>query len=479
MNRRVLIGLFLFFHTSIGPLFGQIETCYEQMKNNTIERSQIIPLFFRLKEDEFDRHQISYKSPIRTAYNLAQQQIGLLADRQYYIDDIELKNLVNRVANKLTTSYSLNKEKYQFLISRNWAANASSWGQGTIEINLGLIAALSSEAELAFVMAHEMAHHELDHTFEVFQRQHAMKEQKVKNTNKWSWNSLAFEPNSESVKQMKNSSYYLNKKSRKSEQEADELALEILIAAGYDPSASWKALQNIDANHTNNEKIDLDFFKELQFKQMPLSKELFTHTADVLNSQPSIGFSTDSLDTHPEIDVRVEMLRNKSLDYNLNDSIEMGFHYYKYKAMFEVYFACLQYHQLDIALYTAIKLKNQFPDNTTSTSLVSTSLLQLYYYKRDQTNPAEFSYHYTYFMNDEQKMSNAFIKNIGADQLLALNYLFLNSKKNFIDGTHEHYKLLFDTAHLLELEELCHKIKWTYLWLMPDGIYKKSDFAYK
>ena len=49
------------------------------------------------------------------------------------------------------------------LFSRDWWPNAYSLGDGTIVINAGLMIYLQNEAQLVFVLCHELAHYYLDH----------------------------------------------------------------------------------------------------------------------------------------------------------------------------------------------------------------------------------------------------------------------------------------------------------------------------
>lgn len=83
---------------------------------------------------------------------------------------------------------------------------ACSLGAGIFVLSTGMISALSSEAELAFVIAHELSHEALGHHL---------------NPNEYG---------------------QLDKVSLANESDADTLALDVLVRAGYDPRAAVSAI---------------------------------------------------------------------------------------------------------------------------------------------------------------------------------------------------------------------------------------------
>lgn len=50
-------------------------------------------------------------------------------------------------------------------IERNYTPNAYAWQSGTVVVTLGLLAQIDSEAQLAFVLAHELAHYQQQHAY--------------------------------------------------------------------------------------------------------------------------------------------------------------------------------------------------------------------------------------------------------------------------------------------------------------------------
>lgn len=74
------------------------------------------------------------------------------------IKELTANNYLNTIANKLVPKFSHDTIKLKFFILKNASVNAFALPNGNIYINAGLIAKLSSESQLAYVIAHEISH---------------------------------------------------------------------------------------------------------------------------------------------------------------------------------------------------------------------------------------------------------------------------------------------------------------------------------
>ncbi len=106
------------------------------------------------------------------------QEKVFLEGSNYEIDDIlhsglviygdEISSYVSEIANKLLQNEGDLRAKLRFYTIKSNAANAFSTDQGIVFITTGLIAQLTSEAQLAYVLAHEIAHYTEKHVVETF-----------------------------------------------------------------------------------------------------------------------------------------------------------------------------------------------------------------------------------------------------------------------------------------------------------------------
>ncbi len=118
--------------------------------------------------------------------------------------------------------------------------NANAWRNGTIFFNLPLLSYLNSEAEVAFILAHEIAHIRRSHSLNQFRKVQEVDE--------------AFRKTNESEKWLE-----VLRFSREQEMEADLLGIDLILDSPYDPAEAILALQHLQEidRHTNGFFLDL------------------------------------------------------------------------------------------------------------------------------------------------------------------------------------------------------------------------------
>ena len=97
-----------------------------------------------------------------------------LLKNNYIIDELlnsgkvlfgdSLTNYINEVADTLLRDDGAMRQKLRFYAVKSQDVNAFATNQGIIFVTVGLLAQLENEAELAFVLAHEIAHYEKEHS---------------------------------------------------------------------------------------------------------------------------------------------------------------------------------------------------------------------------------------------------------------------------------------------------------------------------
>ena len=102
-----------------------------------------------------------------------------LKNIHYGIDDIlhsglvvygdEISNYVSAIADKLLSKDNTLRSKLRFYTIKSNASNAFSTDQGIIFVTTGLISQLTSEAQLALILAHEISHYTENHVVESFE----------------------------------------------------------------------------------------------------------------------------------------------------------------------------------------------------------------------------------------------------------------------------------------------------------------------
>lgn len=156
-----------------------------------------------------------------------------------YFND-PLTRYIRVIGNKLLTGTAY-KHKIKIFISRYPSVNATSWQDGTILVNIGLLSRIENEDQLAFVIAHEISHFIKQHGYEQYA-------QFLKNKAAYS----------DFVTTLKYGLKY--------EFEADEMALSLVKKAGYDISESLAILEIVQGKRERSIIDFYDYFASTRFK---------------------------------------------------------------------------------------------------------------------------------------------------------------------------------------------------------------------
>ena len=206
----------------------------------------------------------------------------------------ELTDYVKSVANELLAGMPNQKNNFTVHLGRSMEVNAFCMADGTVIINLGLIASLDNESQLAFILAHELSHYIKKHSVKDLQRTEQVLT--YDNTNQGSNQSV----------------FRRLQFSRDSEFDADGFAINLLANTHFDPNEGVTALEKLRVKDT---LIDGDptqlmltkYFKTeyCDFDTAWISEEAIEKMQNRENADRSslvVQDFGDLLSTHPEIE---------------------------------------------------------------------------------------------------------------------------------------------------------------------------------
>lgn len=228
----------------------------------------------------------------------SKQQKVFVEQVNYTIDELlksglvtygdEVSTYVQGIGDRLTESDPDLKGKLRFYTLNTNEANAFSTDQGMVFVTTGLIAQMTNEAQLAFVLAHEIVHYQEEHVLDLYD---------YVTDNK----SLSY---GEKVR-------FFSKYSRDNEFEADKLGVKLYHAAGYSSSEITKT-------------FDILIYSYLPFEELSFDKTYF-NTPDLF--VPEKLFKTrkneitakqrydDQMHSHPNVAKRIEALEKEITKY--------------------------------------------------------------------------------------------------------------------------------------------------------------------
>jgi predicted Zn-dependent protease len=157
--------------------------------------------------------------------------------------DLAMSDHLQAMANKLAHAIKADNQNFRIVLLKSNKANAFTPGAGTILINEGLLQFADNEAQVAAVMAHEMAHLILKHP----QRQKQIRLASRAGghfMDDYTPNSLA--DNLGRILRI-GGNVTMNGMIRQQELMADSIGIDILVKAGYDPREMTAILRKLRA----------------------------------------------------------------------------------------------------------------------------------------------------------------------------------------------------------------------------------------
>lgn len=345
LKKQIQFLFFLLFTVTLfasKPIFGQQN--FNQFQ--TLLSKGTIPLDFSSTTQEKIDKDINENTRDLTKKKQAifvrgiHERIDLLLHSGNVVYGDEISTYVEKVAEILLKNEPELKAKLRFYTLKSNETNAFSTDQGIVFVTTGLIAQLASEAQLAYVLSHEIAHYTEKHVVETFD---------WKTTRSNRFNSIE-----------KLSSY-----SKENELEADRVAIKMYHAAGY----SEEELVST---------FDVLMYSYLPFDEIPVPFDYFNTSKlyvpqSIFNSKTfpitAIEDYNDEKSSHPNIKKRKEAVEeqkekfpnwgNKNFLLNKTEFIEI-----RNIARFESIRTAIIDNDFYGALYTIFILQRDFPQSS-------------------------------------------------------------------------------------------------------------------
>ena len=353
-------------------------------------------------------------------------------------------------------------------VSAEPRTNAFSMGEGTFEVLVGLISRCETEAVLAFVMCHELAHLLYDHSHRNQQAHEASFNRKLR---KELWLTRR-EDYAKYLSRMRTAEANFSKHRRDHEFEADSMGLRLLSGIPYNTGDALAAM-------TMLEQAD-----ELHYKQLIDFKRLFSHPehaveddwlAYSVDSRWYMDFSLpDSLRTHPDCAVRRDALAARpELAAGASGSSFVGgeeaFRYHRALAEFEMIETYFRYRAFGLSLFWSLLL-DRYPQNAWLNARAAQSLYYLHLYQQ------EHNLEQVLVLPDQRYDENynrflTFFNDLRLSQLARLAYGFADARGAALGSDEEFLYGWVQCSSLLPDKGTHEKLKTHYLKQFPTGRY--------
>lgn len=203
----------------------------------------------------------------------------------YVLYGTPLNQYIDQVADRLLITDPVLRKKIRFYITDRSEVNAYTFSNGVICINIGLVANLKSEAQLAFILSHEIAHYLKGHSFKAYSHYQSIDKRTKKIFNE------------DGLK----GTLYFTSFSREQEIEADEEGFRIFKNSGYRLSEAVTVFDVLArAEHPFDSAVIRREFLNSAYLKIPDKYYIDTAVATIRLDT----LTNDSLRTHPAIPKR-------------------------------------------------------------------------------------------------------------------------------------------------------------------------------
>lgn len=353
MTKRLYIWLFL---TVLGL---NVSAQLTQKDYLPLRCSGEIPAAFLESAEEKYKKQagtISEEDDKRTQKNMDEfyQSSNYMLDRILLSGDVlfgdTLTSYINKIADDLLHDDPELRKKIQFYAFKSPYVNAFSTDQGYIFVNIGLIAQVANETELAYVIAHEIIH---------FREKHNTKEYIESDLIKRGKGDYKEENYHDRV-----NSYYQYSKSL--ETEADKEGLKLLANSSYDALKAKGLFDVLLYSYLpfDEEEFDPSFLANPAFE---FPEKLLLDSTKEIKARDEVD---DKHSTHPNVKNRrkatykyFKRLKGKTRDKRTYLHSKAEFKYVRDLSRFEVIRQNVIDHRYDRAIYNIYLMKDKYPDN--------------------------------------------------------------------------------------------------------------------
>lgn len=398
-------------------------------------------------------------------------------NKDKFIVDSELNQYLNLILENIRKGNPGLPLDIHVYLYRSSVPNAICYGEGTIVFSTSLLARLESEDQVASVLSHELAHQIKGHG-----------DQTMK-----ALTSLNFDKKiNKEIKQIKSDSYGKYSKiknltealelsrtrhSRFYEFEADSVGLGLLLNTKYNSIAAVRSMEILDSIDRPVYTKPLDLKKYFNFKDYPFKASWATYIKSD-NWHKSLEVA-DSLKTHPNCKQRATALQRQltrvskwPASYTASSDDDV-FTFIRTTSQFETLESEYHFKQYGKAMFRALVMLEQYPDNIYLHAMVGKCLYKLYEYQKHhllgnvlELPDPRFEENYDRFLTFFHKLRLSELEN------LAYHYVTTKNESYFLDENFLYTTWLCST---LPSSKLGHeKVKDEYRERFPNGRYLKQ-----
>ncbi len=466
---------------------AQHDTLYVPVLQKQSQANLIKAFDVKLKEDlkTISVRDKIIKSEVERSFIQRTQYLSQLVESAHIADQEHIYGYYNNILQEILKANPYLNPNIRLLIPGYYWPNAASFGEGTITLHLGMTVVCENESQLAFVIAHELAHQYKEHVNKaIWERAELFTSEEVRQLAK-SAAKENYGSKSALLQKITDIQFDGSRHSRRFEDEADSMALVYLANTKYD---LWEALRVMDIL----DQVDEDHFE--QKGGLNLEKAFHTNAYPfkptwLRNNQTSslmglVGESEtekelkDSLKTHPDCSIRKasmeRQLRAKGIHFKeKNTEAQQGFEKQKYMASAEVIAALYADSMYAMAIYQSLIMLERYPTDLFPHLVIGLSLaeLQTHFSKRIAGKVMPRA-HPKYKASYNQLI--LFLEELSKAEMANLSYAYLREHFNDQHSAELFYWSMYLSSKIAGQPKEADQYKADYEWKHRKGKYKAN-----
>ncbi len=421
---------------------AQLQPVYSFQKDDTLLRKNYYEQSLKKKEQLLASIGKQHAKDYKEIYDEQFKEIGSLWQSTRPVTSKEAHGYLQSIAQKIIAANpELKGTDARIVFSRDWWPNAFSMGDGTIAINAGLMIYLDSEAELVFVLSHELAHYNLDHTgsaikkyVETINSESFQKELKRLSKTEYGAN--------RQLEELSKTFAFSNRKhTRENEAAADKLAFSFMKKTGYDCNAIKTCLELLDKIDDSLLYKPLVVQESFNFNEYPFKKKWIQKESSIFsqldeNDSPLDRKEKDSLKTHPDCNKRISLLNDsiqKALTGKKFLNNEELFKQLRKDFFIEMTEQCYREKNLSRNLYYSLLLLQTKENTPLAVYSIARGLNRIYEYQKDHQLGSKIdteSKNYPAEYNQLLRM----VDQLKLDEIASVNYHFCKQYESLMKG---------------------------------------------
>ena len=175
-------------------------------------------------------------------WHQAREEQARIDSRGILYEDAELENYLNRIALKLRVDPAAADVSFKIKVVKDPNLNAIAFPDGAIYINIGILARMDNEAQLAALLAHEMVHCTHRHSLRALK---SIKGRPSSDDTRQASAQVRMGRELARVLGATGSMGALGGYTRELETEADRVGLDLVVKANYDPWETLKLFEHL------------------------------------------------------------------------------------------------------------------------------------------------------------------------------------------------------------------------------------------